>query len=253
MRNRIAAGNWKMNLGPVAAQQFVSELLQRYQQQCPTKPKMILAVPFVDLVGVAAQLKGTPSIGLAAQNLHQAESGAYTGEISAAMLKEAGCQYVLIGHSERREYFHEGNALLLQKVRQALKHGLIPIYCFGETLSEREADKTFDVVRQQLVEGIYALDVTEFAKVILAYEPVWAIGTGKVATPAQAQAVHAFVRADLQARYGLASAQATTILYGGSVKPDNARELFACPDIDGGLVGGASLNASDFVAIANCL
>lgn len=253
MRRKIAAGNWKMNLGPVGAQQFVAELLATYAVSCPTRPEMILAVPFVDLVGVAAQLRAVPTIGLAAQNLHQEDSGAFTGEISGGMLREAGCQYVLVGHSERREYFGEGNALLLKKVRQALKHQLSPIYCFGETLAERESDRTFSVVEQQLVEGIYALDVTEFSQVILAYEPVWAIGTGKVASPAQAQEVHAFVRNLLRAQFGAAAAEACTILYGGSVKPDNARELFACPDIDGGLVGGASLKVADFVAIANSM
>lgn len=253
MRKKIAAGNWKMNLGPVGAQAFVSELIANYLIHCPTQPQMILAVPFVDLVGVASLIKTVPSIGLAAQNLHQEDSGAYTGEISGAMLKEAGCKYVLVGHSERREYFHETNALLLKKVKQALKNGLSPIYCFGETLAERESGRTFAVIAQQLIEGIYALDVTEFSHCILAYEPVWAIGTGKVATPTQAQEVHAFVRNKLRGHFGDAAANAVTILYGGSVKPDNAAELFACPDIDGGLVGGASLKVSDFVAIAKAL
>jgi triosephosphate isomerase len=253
MRKKIAAGNWKMNLGPVGAQNFVAELLASYATHCPSRPEMILAVPFVDLVGVAAQLRATPTIGLAAQNLHQEDAGAFTGEISGGMLKETGCKYVLVGHSERREYFHETNALLLKKVRQALKNGLSPIYCFGETLAERESGHAFAVIEQQLVEGIYSLDVTEFSHCILAYEPVWAIGTGKVATPAQAQEVHAFVREKLRAHFGVAAAATVTILYGGSVKPDNARELFACPDIDGGLVGGASLKVADFVAIANAL
>ncbi len=242
-----------MNLGPAAAQKFVADLLASYDAHCPTRPEMILAVPFIDLVGIAAQLQGHPSIGLAAQNLHQEDAGAYTGEISGGMLREAGCQYVLVGHSERREYFGETNALLLKKVKQALKHGLTPIYCFGETLAEHDAGQTFAVVARQLMEGIYALDVTEFGKVIFAYEPVWAIGTGKVATPAQAQQVHAHVRSLLSSHYGAAAAQLATILYGGSVKPDNARELFACVDIDGGLVGGASLKVADFVAIANAL
>jgi triosephosphate isomerase (TIM) len=253
MRKRIAAGNWKMNLGPIAAQKFVAELLASYAANCPKKPEMILAVPYLDIVGVAAQLKGHPTIGLAAQNVHQEESGAFTGEISAGMLAEAGCKYVLVGHSERREYFGEANALLLRKLKQALKHDLTPIYCFGETLAEREAGKTFAVIDQQVKDAIYALDISEFSHCILAYEPVWAIGTGKVATPAQAQEVHAHVRKLLATKFGPNPANATTILYGGSVKPDNAHELFACPDIDGGLVGGASLKVSDFVAIANGL
>jgi triosephosphate isomerase (TIM) len=253
MRKKIAAGNWKMNLGPITARAFVNDLLTQYPATCPGHPKIILAVPAIDLTTVASLLDGHKTISLAAQNLHQADKGAYTGEISAPMLVEAGCTHTLVGHSERREYFHEDNLLLHQKVRQALKNGLTPIYCFGETLAEREADQTFGVVEQQLREGLLTLEPAQFQQAILAYEPVWAIGTGKVATPAQAQEVHAYVRNLIQTRYGEEIAQETTILYGGSVKPDNAQELFACPDIDGGLVGGASLNVADFLAIANAL
>ncbi|MFM2376528.1 MAG: hypothetical protein RLZZ165_1625 [Bacteroidota bacterium] len=242
-----------MNLGPRGAQRFVAELLAGYAVHCPSEPRIILAVPYVDLTGVAAQLRGHPTIFLAAQNLHQEEGGAYTGEISASMLKEAECTHVLVGHSERREYFQESNVLLLRKVRQALRHGLVPIYCFGETLAEREAGHTFAVVQAQLREGLFPLEASEFAPLILAYEPVWAIGTGQVATPVQAQEVHAFVRGQLRERYGEVTAASTPLLYGGSVKPENAAELFACPDIDGGLVGGASLKVADFIAIANLL
>jgi triosephosphate isomerase len=253
MRKKIAAGNWKMNLGPRAAKAFVQDLLTQYAKTSPANPQIILAVPSIDLTTVAELLQGHPTVTLSAQNLHQADKGAYTGEVSAPMLAEAGCAHTLVGHSERREYFHEDNALLFQKAQAALKHGLSPIYCFGETLAEREADQTFAVVEAQLREGIFGVEPAQFRQVILAYEPVWAIGTGKVATPAQAQEVHAYVRNLLTLRYGGEIAQETTILYGGSVKPDNARELFACPDIDGGLVGGASLNVADFLAIANAL
>lgn len=253
MRQKIVAGNWKMNLGPVAARNFVADLLEGYARYCPQNPSLILAVPFVDLTVVKSLLQGPASIHLAAQNLHQEDSGAYTGEVSGGMLREAGCTAVLVGHSERRQYFGEDNALLLKKVRQAVKHGLTAIYCFGETLAERESHRTFDVVGQQLEEGLFPLPATDIAQVILAYEPVWAIGTGKVATPAQAQEVHAHVRGLLRTHYGDEVAQGITILYGGSVKPDNAHELFACPDIDGGLVGGASLVVGDFLAIANGL
>ncbi|MFN8394370.1 MAG: triose-phosphate isomerase [Bacteroidia bacterium] len=247
-RKNIAAGNWKMNLGPKAAAELAGQLADGFVADSNTE--MILAVPFVDLLSVANAIAANPGIALAAQNLHQADSGAFTGEISAPMLVECGCKYVLVGHSERREYFAESNALLLSKVRQALKHGLRPIYCFGETLAQREAEQTFEVVREQLTDGVFALEEGEFAQVVLAYEPVWAIGTGKTATPEQAQEVHAYVRKLLTERYGEARAQATSILYGGSVNAANAATLFACADIDGGLVGGASLKAADFLTIA---
>lgn len=247
-RKNIAAGNWKMNLGPKAAAELAGQLATGFQ--APNGVEMILAVPYVDLLTVANAIAGNPGISLAAQNLHQAENGAFTGEISADMLVECGCKFVLVGHSERREYFAESNTLLLSKVRQALKHGLRPIYCFGETLSQREDGETFNIVREQLTDGVFALEEGEFAQVVLAYEPVWAIGTGKTATPEQAQEVHAHVRKLLIERYGDTCAQATSILYGGSVNAANAATLFACADIDGGLVGGASLKAADFLAIA---
>lgn len=248
MRSRIIAGNWKMNLGPTAAAELAGQLASGFH--AANGVEMILAVPYVDLLTVANAISGNAGISLAAQNLHQAESGAFTGEISASMLVECGCRYVLVGHSERREYFGESNALLLSKVRQALKHGLRPIYCFGETLAQREAGQTFAVVEEQLRDGVFPLEDGEFAQVVLAYEPVWAIGTGKTATPEQAQEVHAYVRALLMKRYGEVRAQGISILYGGSVNAANAAILFACPDIDGGLVGGASLKAADFLTIA---
>ncbi len=246
-RRKIAAGNWKMNLGPQAAQALAAKLAAEFEGN---GVEMILAVPFVDLAVVGNAIKGNAAIALAAQNLHAAESGAYTGEISAAMLVECGCSHVLVGHSERRQYFGEDNALLLLKLRQALKHGLAPIYCFGETLAEREEGRTFEVVKAQLEEAAFLLEEAEFARLLLAYEPVWAIGTGKTASPEQAQEVHAYVRAQIAARFGAGSAAAMPILYGGSVGAANAATLFACADIDGGLVGGASLKSEDFLAIA---
>lgn len=237
-----------MNLGPQAAQALAATLAAGFERK---GVEMILAVPFVDLAVVANAIQGNAAIALAAQNLHAAESGAYTGEISAAMLVECGCSHVLVGHSERRQYFGENNALLLLKLRQALKHGLAPIYCFGETLAEREEGRTFEVVKAQLEEAAFLLEEAEFAKLLLAYEPVWAIGTGKTASPEQAQEVHAYVREQIAARFGARSAAAMPILYGGSVGAANAATLFACADIDGGLVGGASLKSEDFLAIAN--
>lgn len=250
MRKKIAAGNWKMNLGPAAARQLVTEFLKGFDSAANQDVEIILAVPFIDLMLVAELIKDHPQVKLAAQNLHQLDRGAYTGEISAEMLAEAGCEYVLVGHSERREYFHEGDALLLAKARQALKFGLKPIFCFGEQLKDREADQTYEVLKGQLENGIFQLDEAEFENVVLAYEPVWAIGTGKTASPEQAQEVHAWVRHRIHLKYGDLAAKKTSILYGGSVKPDNAMFLFACPDIDGGLVGGACLKADDFVSIA---
>ena len=248
-RKNIAAGNWKMNLGPKAAAELAGQLAEGFVADSNTE--MILAVPFVDLLSVANAISANPGIALAAQNLHQADSGAFTGEISAPMLVECGCKYVLVGHSERREYFAESNALLLSKVRQALKHGLRPIYCFGETLAQREAEQTFDVVREQLTDGVFALEEGEFAQVVLAYEPVWAIGTGRTATPTQAQQMHAFIRQWLTEKFGAESANAIRILYGGSVKPENISELMREADIDGALVGGASLDADSFARIVN--
>jgi triosephosphate isomerase len=247
MRRKIAAGNWKMNLGPAGARALASELAAGFTG---SRAEMILAAPYVDLTTVAAAIAGNPGIALAAQNLHTADSGAYTGEISAGMLVECGCTYVLVGNSERREYFGEGNALLLSKTRQALKHGLRPIFCFGETRAEREAGTTFDVLLSQLANTVFHLEPEALPHLILAYEPVWAIGTGKTASPEQAQEVHAFVRGLLVGQFGKAAADTMPILYGGSVSAANAATLFACPDIDGGLVGGASLKSADFLTIA---
>ncbi|HOP12794.1 MAG TPA: triose-phosphate isomerase, partial [Lentimicrobium sp.] len=186
-----------------------------------------------------------------AQNLSEHEAGAYTGEISAAMIRSTGAEYVILGHSERRIYFGEHDQLIGKKIQQALRHELIPIYCCGEVLEEREAGRHFQVVEKQLSEALSGLDAGAFSKVVIAYEPVWAIGTGRTASPEQAQEMHAFIRKVLASRFGEPAANDTTILYGGSCNAANARELFANPDVDGGLIGGASLKAEDFVKIVN--
>lgn len=252
MRKNIAAGNWKMNTDPTSATALVEGVLAGFAEY-KGGAEVIFSPPMPFLAMVAAQTAGTASVHVAAQNLHQEESGAYTGETAAAMLTAIGVSHVLIGHSERREYFHEDNALLAAKIDRALAHGLVPVYCIGETLEQREAGQMLDVIRAQVSEATFHLDATAFGKLIVAYEPVWAIGTGVTASPEQAQEVHQFIRGLIAEKYGDTVANDTSILYGGSVKPSNAAEIFAKPDIDGGLVGGASLKTDDFVAIINAL
>lgn len=208
---------------------------------------LVVAPPFTHLTCLAEELEKA-GIGLSAQNCAEHESGAYTGEVSAKMLASVDVKYCILGHSERREYYGETNATLTKKIDVALKYGLIPIFCVGEKLDEREANRHFDVINAQL-EVLTRLSAEDFGKVIVAYEPVWAIGTGKTATSAQAQEIHTFIRKALAAKFG-AAAEQTPILYGGSCKPSNAAEIFAQPDVDGGLIGGASLAADDFIAIA---
>lgn len=210
--------------------------------------RIAVCTPFVSLQAVGEVIHNTP-VRLGAQNMHFEDSGAYTGEVSAAMLTSVGCTYVILGHSERRQYFGETDDLINKKVRQARNHGLIPIICVGETLDQREAGEEEAVVRRQ-VEGVLdGVDVSDADTIVLAYEPVWAIGTGRTATPDQAQAMHAFIRGLLRERYSDATASRIHLLYGGSMKPANAEELLAQPDVDGGLIGGASLKAADFAAI----
>ncbi len=210
--------------------------------------KVIVGVPATHITEVVKTVDNT-KIGVAAQNSADHESGAYTGEISASMVKSTGAEYVILGHSERREYYGETNATLKVKVDLALANGLTPIFCIGEVLEEREAEKHFDVVKTQVEEALFHLSAEDFGKIILAYEPVWAIGTGKVATPEQAQEIHAYIRSTVAEKYGNEVAENTSILYGGSCKPSNAKELFANTDVDGGLIGGASLKAEDFKGI----
>lgn len=247
MRKKIVAGNWKMNTtvaeGVALAKGIVAKL-----SEVPNGVKLIVAPPFTHLVSVEQVINGSP-IGLSAQNCADMEQGAYTGEVSAKMLASLNADYVILGHSERREYYGETNALLVKKIKLALENNLEPIYCVGEKLEEREAEKHFEVVGSQIKEALFGFTPEQMAKIVIAYEPVWAIGTGKTATSEQAQQMHAFIRKCLADQFG-ALAEEISILYGGSCKPSNAPELFAQKDIDGGLIGGASLKAEDFIGIA---
>ena len=214
---------------------------------------IILAPPFPFLSLCKELIKGHSGIHIAAQNCYTEEKGAYTGEVSAAMIYSAGAKYVIIGHSERRNYFRENNAMLLKKVEIALKNNLRPIFCIGELLNERKSESHFKVVRQQLAETIFQLKESDFCKIVIAYEPVWAIGTGLNATPEQAQEIHSFIRQLIGVKYGRKTTQNATLLYGGSCNAQNADQLFAMPDVDGGLIGGASLKAAEFVSIIDSL
>ena len=249
MRTKIVAGNWKMNLDYQEGISLFSEIINMVKDEVTGNQKAIICSPFVHLNSLVQLAKGYSKIALGAQNTHQAESGAYTGEISARMIKSVGAEYVILGHSERRQYFGESNELLAKKTDTVLNNGLKPIFCIGETLAERESGQYYQVVKKQLEEGVFHLDEEQFGSLVIAYEPVWAIGTGKTATSAQAQEIHAFIRIEIAAKYGKAVADNTTILYGGSCNPKNAPELFAQPDIDGGLIGGASLKSRDFTDI----
>jgi triosephosphate isomerase len=247
MRKKIVAGNWKMNLDYQDGVALFSEIVNMVRDEQKGAQVAIICAPFIHLNSLA-KLGGT-TVKIGAQNCHQNESGAFTGEVSAKMIKSVGCEYVIVGHSERRQYFAETDALLLEKTKAALNNNLIPIFCIGETLDERNNGSYFDVIKSQLTNGVFALTAEEFAQVVLAYEPVWAIGTGLTASSDQAQEVHAFIRNEIAAHYGAETAENTSILYGGSCNPKNAAELFAQPDIDGGLIGGASLKSRDFTDI----
>jgi len=249
MRKKIVAGNWKMNKTFEEAQALVSEVVNMVQDEVSGPVQVVLCPSFPFLATVSKAIAGNTNVHLGAQNCHQNESGAYTGEVSAAMLQSVGVEYVILGHSERRQYFYEDNQLLETKVKAALKQGLQPIFCIGESLEQREQDLTFSILETQLAEGLFHLSNEEFKRVVIAYEPIWAIGTGKTASSQQAQEVHAFIREQIARHYDAQAAENTTILYGGSCNPGNAQELFACPDIDGGLIGGASLKSRDFVDI----
>jgi len=248
MRKKIAAGNWKMNLEFDEAINLVTAL---QNGQFDSEIEMILGVPFVYLKSIADLLNGSDNISIAAQNCSPHAKGAFTGETSISMLKSIQVNTVIVGHSERRHLFNESNELLKEKVDALLSESLTPIFCFGEPLSVREDAKHEGFVEDQLKSSIFHLSEAEFSKLILAYEPIWAIGTGKTASPQQAQDMHAFIRNLISKKYNSELAESVSILYGGSVKPKNAKELFANKDVDGGLVGGASLKSEDFLAIAN--
>ncbi|MFM7327202.1 MAG: triose-phosphate isomerase [Bacteroidota bacterium] len=252
MRKKIVAGNWKMNKTAAEAEALVAELKQILAAEYQGAAGVLLCVPFPYLSAVATSLVGS-GMQAGAQNCSQHDWGAYTGETSTPMLKSIGIGHVIIGHSERRQYFGEDGALLAAKTDAALKHGLTPVFCCGEPLEIREAGTHEDLVRKQVEESLFHLSAEAIANVVIAYEPVWAIGTGKTASSAQAQEMHAVIRKQLAGKYGAAVADGITILYGGSVKADNAAELFACPDVDGGLVGGASLKAREFAEIVKAI
>lgn len=247
MRRPLVAGNWKMNCDKNETAALIADLKNQTLKQ---GVEVMVAPTFVNLEAAASSLINS-QIKIAAQNMHQAGSGAYTGEISAQMLKSIGVTNVILGHSERRAYFGEDEALLAQKVKTALDAGMQIIFCFGEVLEDRKSGNHFIVVADQLSGALYELDASAFQNIVLAYEPVWAIGTGETASPEQAQEMHAFIRKSLAERYDDAMAQDVTILYGGSVKPNNAAEIFGQTDVDGGLIGGASLKADSFADIVN--
>jgi len=247
MRQNIVAGNWKMNNDLAETTLLLKELKA---QVIPENVHVMVAPAFVNLNHAFKSLADHP-ITVAAQNMHQAESGAFTGEVSAGMLKSVGVEVVILGHSERRAYFGETNELLSKKINTALAHDMTVIYCFGEELADRKEGNHFNVVEAQLQQGIFHIAEGNWKQVILAYEPVWAIGTGETASPEQAQEMHAFVREYIAKNYSQQVAEGVSILYGGSVKPNNASEIFGKPDVDGGLIGGAALDVNNFMAIVN--
>jgi triosephosphate isomerase len=245
MRKKIVAGNWKMN---TTLQQGIELAKDVNEKVSGSDVTVVLCTPFIHLQEVSKVIN-KDALFLGAQNCADKASGAYTGEVSAEMVKSTGATHVILGHSERRAYYGETNEILAEKVKLALENKLTPIFCIGEVLEEREAGKHFDVVKSQLNEGVFNLSEDDFSKIVIAYEPVWAIGTGKTATPEQAQEIHKVIRDHIAAKYGQGIADSTSILYGGSCKPSNAAELFSNPDVDGGLIGGAALTAEDFMGI----
>ncbi|HKL38867.1 MAG TPA: triose-phosphate isomerase [Bacteroidales bacterium] len=247
MRSKIVAGNWKMNK-ELSDGRALAQAIKNQQKDIPDDVNVILAPPFIHLADISREIIDS-RLKMAAQNCAEEEKGAYTGEISAPMIRSTGAQYIIIGHSERRSYYHETDDILYKKVQIALKNDLFPIFCCGESLEQRDNDQYFSVVESQLENTVFKLSAEDFSRVLIAYEPVWAIGTGKTATPEQAQEMHRFIRQKIQDQYTRDGADNTSILYGGSCKPSNAADLFSQPDIDGGLIGGASLKANDFIAI----
>lgn len=247
MRKNIVAGNWKMNTTLPEGLQLAKEVNDALKG-ADVKCDVVICVPFTHLASINGIIDKNV-LGLGAENCADHTSGAYTGEVSAPMVASTGATYVILGHSERRQYYGETSATLKEKVNLALANGLTPIFCIGEVLEEREAGKHFEVVKKQIEEALFDLSAEDFSKLILAYEPVWAIGTGKTATDDQAQEIHAYIRSVIAGKYGQEVADNTSILYGGSCKPSNAKALFAKPDVDGGLIGGAALKADSFMGI----
>jgi len=252
MRKKMAAANWKMNLTLQQGEQLLTDILLK-TNELKAHQQAVFAVPFPYLSMAVNKLAGKNNFFVAAQNCSNKKSGAYTGEVSVEILQSVGIEYVVLGHSERREYFNESNQLLAEKLDICLANNMKPIFCCGEPLAIREANTQNEFVAKQLAESLYHLSAAQLQEIVIAYEPIWAIGTGKTATSAQAQEIHAFIRTELANKYGTAIADTISILYGGSVKASNAVELFSQPDVDGGLVGGASLIVDEFVAIINAL
>ncbi len=249
MRSKIVAGNWKMNKNLEETEALLTALAAKLPD---TQAEVMVAPTFVSLHSAVKQLE-TSTIEVIAQNVHFAESGAYTGEISPDMLLDIGIDTVIIGHSERRAYFGETDEILAKKVKTALEKNMRVMFCFGEELDDRKSENHFKVVESQLRNALFSLDASAWTNIVLAYEPVWAIGTGETASPEQAQEMHAFIRKTISDAYDTSIANNVSILYGGSVKPDNAEEIFSKPDVDGGLIGGASLVADDFAAIIKAI
>ncbi len=252
MRSKIVAGNWKMNKDVAASKELANDLVAGLNGKTLNNTRVVVAPTFVNLTSVKEVVEGSV-VEVAAQNMHQEKSGAYTGEISGEMLTSIGLKSVVLGHSERREYFGESDALLAEKVNAALANGLEVIFCFGEVLEDRKSGNHFSVVESQISNALFHLDATAWKNIVLAYEPVWAIGTGETATAEQAQEMHAFIRKIIAEKYDADLAQGVSILYGGSCKPGNAKEIFSKEDVDGGLIGGAALQAEDFIAIIEAI
>jgi triosephosphate isomerase len=250
MRHKIVAGNWKMNKNAEETEDLLNALINELPND--KEVEIIVAPTFINLASAVDHLEFT-NIVVAAQNMHQAENGAYTGEISADMLKSIGVNTVILGHSERRSIFKETDAIIACKVDKALQHQMRVIFCFGEELKDRQNKQHFSIVENQLRDGLFHLNKEAWESLVLAYEPVWAIGTGETASPEQAQEMHEFIRETIRKAFGSDVAENVSVLYGGSVKPDNAKDIFSKPDVDGGLIGGAALKAEDFTAIVNAI
>lgn len=251
MRKHIVAGNWKMNTSFEEALGLFTEVKNIVKDELQPGVEVIVCPPFTSLYSIK-QLNDS-EIKLGSQNICWEEKGAFTGEVSAAMVRSVGCTHVILGHSERRQYFAESSSVLSKKVNLALEHGMIPVFCIGETLAEREKGEHISIIKTQLSEALFHLDAGQFSKVVLAYEPVWAIGTGLTASPEQAQEIHAEIRSAVASQFDASLADKISILYGGSCNAKNANDLFSQPDIDGGLIGGAALKARDFIDIARAL
>ena len=250
MRKKIVAGNWKMNLDKISSKNLVLEILEKTENN---DTNIIISTPFIYLEDTIKDCLRSDNVFIAAQNCSSYDNGAYTGEVSAKMLSTIGVDYVILGHSERRQYFNESNEVLNDKLTQAISNNLKIIFCCGEDLEQRENNEYFDVIKDQLNSTIFLLSKENFRNIVIAYEPIWAIGTGKTASSDQAQEMHFYIRSLIKDKYGDKVSNETTILYGGSCKPNNSLEIFSQHDIDGGLIGGASLNSTDFVSIIESL